>query len=199
MNLITITGFRAFPGVADNPTQRVIEHFANTPAALPQGTALHLLDVDYRKVVPQLDRLLANLPRALILTGYSNLATTVTLESRATAMCAADKPDNAGYVPPLAECEPPPLNTMIDLSWLQKALLQRDISADISADAGQYLCNFSYHYALRQIAERGISTRVLFVHLPAVTGSELAKSAAASMPMAKIAAAISIIAENLAE
>lgn len=197
MDRICITGFGPFPGVAENPTQRVIEHLGAAPAALPGSAQLHLLDVDYRKVVPQLDGLLTIPPRALILTGYSNLAKAVTLESRATGICAPDKPDMAGFVPSEITSELPALNTSIDLQHLQRALSACDIAAEISADAGAYLCNFSYHYALRQVARRQVSTQVLFVHMPAITGSELAKSAATAMELDEIAGAISVIAHNL--
>ena len=46
---IVITGFRSFPGVADNPSQAVIEHL-RASRLLPDGTRCHLLDVDYRGV-----------------------------------------------------------------------------------------------------------------------------------------------------
>ncbi|GAA0272832.1 pyroglutamyl-peptidase I [Alteraurantiacibacter aestuarii] len=196
---IVITGFRAFPGVADNPTQRVIEYFGAVRSGLPHSTLLSLLDVDYRRVVPQIDALLAQPPRALILTGYSNVARAVTLESRASARCAADKPDNAGYVPPPANAEQAPLMTAIDLGRLQKVLSRSNVSASISADAGEYLCNFSYHYALRQIADRALSTQVLFVHLPAVHGSDLAATAAGTMPLDQMAQAIAVIANTLTD
>ena len=91
-----LTGFRAFPGVPDNPTQALVEHLAANPDRLPSGTRLALLDVDYRSVVPAIDVLLGPMPDALILTGYSRHATAITLEAQASGLCAADQPDVSG-------------------------------------------------------------------------------------------------------
>ena len=199
MARIILTGFRAFPGVADNPTQTLIEHFRADPSALPGDTALHLLDVDYRSIGAAIDIILTEPPAALILTGYSNLATDIRLESRATGLCAPDKPDVCGYVPQAPLSAPETLHTRLDLTRLQTGLEARAIPASISRDAGQYLCNYSYRHALSVAAMGGMSTQVVFVHFPAVEGTALAQSAAAAMPLGQMAAALSHISAELAD
>lgn len=192
-----ITGFRAFPGVPDNPTQMLVEHLATDAALLPHGTQLALLDVAYQSVPAAIDALLAGQPAALVLTGYSHLATGVTLEACATPSCAADKPDVLGHVPaPLAG---EVLATKADLPKLGALLSRANIPVTISRDAGQYLRNFSYRHALSRVAQLGIGTRVLFVHLPALTGTSLAAQSAASMPLADMARALSLIVAALAD
>ncbi len=196
---LVLTGFGAFPGVPDNPTQRLVEHFRQQPALLPQDTALHLLDVDYRSVGAQLDALLHEPPRALILTGYSNLATAITLETRAHGICAPDKPDATGHIPPSSAEQPPTLHTRIELDALRCVLEAEDLPAAISHDAGQYLCNFSYRHALQRVEELEHDTKVLFVHLPALSDTPLAANAAAHLPLDSMARALSRIARELTD
>lgn len=195
---LVLTGFGAFPGVAENPTQRLVEHFRQQPALMPQGTDLHLLDVDYRSVGAQIDALLHDPPRALILTGYSHLATSITLEARAHGICAPDKPDATGHVPVPSADALPDRYTSIDLETLCRALSEEGETAVISHDAGQYLCNFSYRHALERVEERGLSTRVLFVHLPALSDTTLAANAAASLPLERMARVLACIVRELA-
>ncbi len=193
-----LTGFRAFPGVADNPSQRVIEHLAARPPASPPDLLFHLLDVDYRQVGARIETLLDHAPKALLLTGYSNLATAITLERRATCLCAPDKPDVTGHVPDALPGEAA-LETALDLGRLRQCVIDLGIAAEISHDAGQYLCNYSYHFAMREAARRQLETQVLFVHLPALTASDLADSAASSMELETMARALSALATVLAE
>lgn len=190
-----LTGFRAFPGVPENPTQTLVEHFMGHPQVLPSDTQLALLEVDYRSVIPAIDALLAAGPVALILTGYSHRATAITLEAQASGLCAADQPDISGHVPGLAEA--PLLQTAIDLERLQRAVAPI-APCTISHDAGQYLCNFAYRHALARAADSGSTTQVVFIHVPALAGTPLAATAAAALPLERMAAALARIAAELA-
>ena len=190
-----LTGFGPFPGVAHNPTQALVEHFAAHPEALPASTRLALLDVDYRTVGPALDALLSDRPKAVVLTGFSAAATAITLEAQASGLCAADKPDVGGFVPDLADGAM--LCTALDLDRLH-ALVEWETRCTISHDAGQYLCNFAYAHALRQVALAGLATPVLFVHVPAITGTPLAETSAASLPLDVMARAVALIMAELA-
>lgn len=178
-----------------NPTQALVEHLSANPALLPSGTRLALLDVAYQSAPAAIDGLLDLMPAALVLTGYSHLATGVTLETCATALCAADKTDALGHgAPPVAGDT---LTTCVDVSALAALLVQAALPAQISADAGQYLCNFTYRHAMAEVTARGLATQVLFVHLPAISGTPLAAEAAASLPLADMAWAVALIVGRL--
>lgn len=180
----------------DNPTQALLAHCAANPDLLPPGTRLALLEVAYASAPGAIAALLDPAPAALVLTGYSHLATAVTLEAYATGFCAADKPDAMGQRPSSAIAET--LATGADLPRLVTLLQGAGIPATISQDAGQYLCNFTYRQALALVAERRLHTHVVFVHLPAISGTALAGSAAASMPLATLAQALALIVAGLA-
>lgn len=194
-----LTGFRAFPGVADNPTEALLAHLAGQPDLLPRGTRLAMLAVEYRTIGPALDGLLDDGPddgpAALVLTGYSHRATGITLEAVATALCAPDKPDVTGFV--AVQGEGPALATPIDLGALQ-ATIAPHAPCSISDDAGQYLCNYAYRHALDRVATRGLATRALFVHLPAIAGTPLAAGSAAALPLDVMVDAVARIAWELA-
>ncbi len=195
---IAITAFGPFPGVAENPTQRLHDYFLDQSEKLPAGCSLHMLDVDYREVTKQLDAILETRPAALLLTGYSNLAKAITLEMQASSICAADKPDIAGHVPQLAgdgHC----LRTALDLDTMRSRLTKAKLPAEISHDAGQYLCNFSFHYGLSHFERQGDRPHALFIHFPALIGSELAKSSNHAMTLADMAAGLSLIAQLVEE
>lgn len=177
--------------MADNPTQALVEHLSAHPALLPEGAQLALLDVAYQSTPAAIDALLDMAPGALVLTGYSHRAAGVTLEACASALCAADKPDVLGHVP--APLNGATLSTQADLPALLALLASARIPAEISHDAGQYLCNFTYRHALQRVAERGLATPVLFIHLPALAGTPLAAEAAASLPLADMARAVASI------
>ncbi|MCL6250506.1 hypothetical protein M3P36_05535 [Altererythrobacter sp. KTW20L] len=191
-----LTGFRAFPGVAANPTEALVAHLAaRDPGLLPAATRLAMLDVDYRTVGPTLDLLLDEGPAALVLTGYSHRATGITLEARATTMCAPDAPDVAGFV--ARQGNGPAIATPIDLGELRD-IIAPHAPCSISHDAGQYLCNFAYRHALDRVTTRGLSTRALFVHLPAIAGTPLAANAASTLPLDVMADAVARIVRTLA-
>ncbi len=195
---LVLTGFRAFPGVPENPSQVLVEHLAANDRLLPDDTHCQLLDVHYASVGDEIDRLLALRPQAILLTGYSSLATGVTLESRATGLCAEDKPDAQGTI--FASREDDTLHHHgLDLDALAASLVGKGIIAEVSQDAGQYLCNFSYRHALAAIAARRCGTRALFVHVPALKGTPLAREAAAAMPLDMLAGALGLIGRQLLE
>jgi pyroglutamyl-peptidase len=181
--------------VPANPTQALVEHLSASPALLPSGTRLALLDVAYQSTPAAIDGLLDQFPATLVLTGYSHRATGVTLEACATTLCAADKPDVMGYVAaPLAGDA---LTTPVDLTALAATLVAAGLPAEISRDAGQYLCNYVYRHALAQVAARALSTQVLFVHLPAISETPLAAEAATSLPLADMARAVALLVEQM--
>ncbi len=197
---VVVTGFRRFPGVADNPSQIVIEALQAAPGLLPQGTECRLLEVAYAAVAPALEAILARPPAALVLTGYSALAEGLKLERRASDRCAPSLPDARGFHPPHGLPDPIAIreNRACDIAALHRALRAQRLACTVSDDAGQYVCNHTYHTALAQIAARRLPTRAIFVHLPAIAGTPLATTSASAMSVADMAAGVATIARLLA-
>ena len=197
---VVVTGFRAFPGVPDNPSQRVIEYLQAHPEMLPEGAETRLFDVSYDSIEGDIDAVFADPPATLVLTGYSRRADGIVLETLATDACDPGRPDAAGFAPSgQAEeagfCE----NEAVDFGRLSAALAERGLPCVLSRDAGAYLCNRSYRLAMQRIAERGCATRAIFVHIPAIAGTPLADESARPMALEEIAEGVTVVARELEE
>jgi len=195
---LLITGFGPFLDVRENPSQMLVEHLQRDPGMLPYDARFALLEVDYSRAETQLAELLETPPALLLLTGYSHRAQGITLESRASYDFNPARPDNAGNVRQSLLREPID-NHDLDFAGLKDVLGDAGIAACQSQDAGGYLCNYTYRLALEACAERTSDMQALFVHLPAITGAELAGKAAGHMPLEEMAQAISLIAGKLLE
>jgi len=198
---IVITGFRSFPGVPDNPSHRLIEALEETPGVLPANAEFRLLDTAYAALAPALEEILADPPVALVLTGYSALAQGFKLERLASDVCSPKFADAHGFVPPDPSGAAIDLreNRACDFPALEAALLAEGLPCQLSDDAGQYVCNNAYHIALTQIDCLNLPTRAVFVHVPAIVGTKLAKTSASALPLANMARGVALIARLLAE
>ena len=198
---IVVTGFRSFPGVAGNPSQALVEALQASPGLLPPDTRCNLLETAYAAISPAIEAILSGSPVALVMTGYSALAEGFKLERRASDVCSPKFADAEGVFPPETVGAAIDLreNRDCDFPGLEAALLAEGFSCQLSDDAGQYVCNNAYHVALSRIAALGLPTRAVFVHVPAITGTRLARSSASAMPLAEMARGVALIARLLAE
>jgi len=196
---VVVTGFRRFPGVADNPAQALVEALQAAPELLPEGAECRLLETAYAAISPALDAILADPPAALVLTGYSALAHGFKLERRASDLCSPDFADMRGFRPAPRSGEAVDLRESgVDLAALEAALLAEGFACGQSDDAGQYVCNSTYHNALARIARDALPTRALFVHLPAIAETRLAETSACAMELDEMARGVALIARLLA-
>lgn len=197
---IVLTGFRGFPGVADNPTQLLLEAIAARPSLLPAGAEFRLLETAYAAIPLALEDILREPPAALVMTGYSALARCITLERVARDWRSPDIADAAGYYPlaRVGAAVERSENIGCDFGAVAAALVKRGLGCRFSDDAGQYVCNGLYHAALSRIAELRLGTRAIFVHVPAVEGTPLAERSTGSMPLDEMMRGVALIARVLA-
>ena len=197
---VVVTGFRGFPGVELNPSQAVVEALEQSPGLLPKHAECRLLDTAYEAVARTLEAILADPPTALVLTGYSSLARGFKLERRASDVCSPAFADALGFRPPERPGAAVDLRqSSCDFAAIEAALLAEGITCELSDDAGEYVCNYAYHLALSRIAEGGLPTRAVFVHVPAVAGTPLAQGSASAMALTEMARGVALIARMLAE
>jgi len=135
--------------------------------------------------------------RAVVMTGYSNHARTITLERRANSAVLPNRPDAGGYCPPSPQGVIRACGTDADIAALTAALSASGIDADVSDDAGSYVCNHLYHAALTGPCALPDGPLGLFVHLPALPGTELAATASGTMHLAAMQRALGVIAREL--
>lgn len=146
MKKIFVTYFEPFGGRTTNASKEVVSllsdyHFFELP-------------VSWEKVPSIIDKLLNDKPDYLFLIGEAGSYKEITIEKMAHNI--AHGIDNY-KISKDNECiiknAPNALTTALDLS---------NIPYKISEDAGKYLCNFSYYFALTKTT----NTKVLFIHLP---------------------------------
>jgi pyroglutamyl-peptidase len=113
-------------------------------------------------------------PRAVLLTGVATKRNIIGIEVRAVNRCEADRPDATGFIPaqeelllpnhPLDSC----LESTVDTALLAESLNQIGLPAEVSTDAGRYLCNGVFFHALEKASKCTPSPPVVFLHLPQV-------------------------------
>ena len=198
---IVVAGFRSFPGVPDNPSQRVVETLEAFPGILSRSAEFHLLETAYAAIPPVLEVILAQPPAVLVLTGFSALAEGFKLERRASNQCSPKFADAHGFFPPKNSGAEVDLreNRSCDVAAIEAALRAAGFPCQLSDDAGEYVCNNAYYVALTRIAANGLPTKVVFVHLPAIARTKLATTSASAMELPKMARGVALIAGLLAE
>lgn len=197
--LVIVTGFGAFLDVRSNPTELLLRTLETEGVDEGVAAEFELFDTAYEHVSRRLPELLARRPAALVLTGYSRHATRLTLERRATSRRSTEYADVAGFLPETgAEGNELVDNTAVDFDALAAGLETRGIPAELSDDAGDYLCNHCYFEALQAIRREELPTRAIFVHIPLIAGMEDTPEGAGELPLPLMTQGLRIVARHLA-
>lgn len=151
-----VTGFEPFGGLGRNPTGEIA--LALKGAVLP---------VDYARVGPSLDALLARGPRAVLLLGLAVGRSRISLERVAINFRDGRRPDNAGAVPRGSEVVPggpAAYFSTLPLEAMHGALEREGLPVEYSLTAGGYLCNAAFYLARHKLGGRPVPCG--FVHMP---------------------------------
>jgi pyroglutamyl-peptidase len=167
MNVL-YTCFSAFPGVEVNPSRLLMAHIRDV--VQPEGQWTYCtLPVVYEKCEQWARQSEVNAYDLVLHTGVATDRHGLSLERFAGNACNTDAVDADGQTWPAPVIAPggPTLQetTLARTQAWSRMLDLQDVSE--SEDAGGYLCNFVYWNSL--CAAR-VRTRVLFVHLPPITG-----------------------------
>jgi pyroglutamyl-peptidase len=131
------------------------EHKRNPSGEVARALGGHVLPVHYGRADRALRRLLrGETPRAVVLTGLAAGRTSIQLESRA---CNAQHSGRA-----ISPAGPAFRKSTLPLDALLRRLRAEGFPAEISRDAGRFLCNHVF-YVARSLWPR---IPVGFVHLP---------------------------------
>jgi len=194
---LLITAFSAFPGVDENPTQVLLDSLGSHEDPLLAAARKLLLPTLYDVAPAQLAAALDPMPRVIVMTGYSAKARGLVLERRSSNRCLPDRPDASGNCARQLEVGTSVLATRVDVAALLGTLRTEGIAAEVSEDAGGYVCNHVYHAALAGPCVHENGPLAIFVHVPALPGTPLARTAAGTMPLGTIQAGLSAIARSL--
>ncbi|XP_063770821.1 pyroglutamyl-peptidase 1 isoform X1 [Pseudophryne corroboree] len=163
---VVVTGFGPFGEHAVNASWVAVQELQKL--GLGDGVDLHVYEipVEYQTVqrlIP--DLWIKHRPQLIVHVGVSGMATMVTLEK-----CGHNKGyhglDNRRFSPGTQCCVeggPECLQTAIDMDVVCKraASAEPDIQFTVSADAGRYLCDFTYYTSLYKSHGKSV-----FIHVP---------------------------------
>jgi len=175
---VLVTGFGPFPGVPYNASETLVRALAGQFARRTRGVEISsaVLPVSWGSASAAANKAVAACaPHAVLHFGVSRRATTFEIESRAVNMCGP-RPDAHGRaVPPMpvVRAAAPLLMPSLPPLHLVRALRLSGFSAELSRNAGRYLCNALYYSSLVREAEGG--SLAAFIHMP-VLGDPAARA-----------------------
>ena len=171
---ILLTGFGPFPGVEENATSKLVPEIAKQAQQLIRDVefAFEVLPVSWRDGPGNARRLIDQLNPAVVLHfGVSEAASGFVIETRAETGCRAAA-DAVGELPPSSslgahgEAAKP---STIPTAAVVARLRESGLPAELSDDAGGYLCNAVMFDTLSR-ARPGL--RAGFIHVPTILTSE---------------------------
>jgi pyroglutamyl-peptidase len=168
---VLLTGFGAFPGVADNPSARLVENLGRAKGFAPPDCELHIrvLPTEWNAIETLVPVLLNSLqPHITIHFGVSQEARSLRIERRArnTVLPGVDAAGVRLVRWKIHRDGPGRLDSTVSIPSLVARLRQDGVPANSSVDAGSYLCNFLYYHALSWGVSRHQPAATLFVHIP---------------------------------
>jgi pyroglutamyl-peptidase len=169
MVTILITGFGPFPGAPFNPTTPLVRHLARLRRPALRGVRLvgHVFETSYAAIDRELPELIArHRPDALLMFGVAARRKHLSIETRACNALAM-LPDASGSV--LARRTIAPGASELRLPAPHRRLLTAARShrapAQLSRDAGRYLCNYLCWRGASSVKTGG-PRFAAFIHVP---------------------------------
>jgi pyroglutamyl-peptidase len=172
---ILVTGFGRFPGAPVNPTALLVRRLARLrrPALAGHAIVAHVFPTSYAAVDRQLAKLIAQLqPDAIVMFGLAGRSDALRVETVARNRTLRVFPDADGSVPKRATIEHggETMRGQAPLAKLAAAIRATGLPVRLSADAGRYVCNYTYWRGLEAAQKPGGPAVVVFVHVPALRG-----------------------------
>lgn len=177
------TGFSAFHGVAENPTELLMRNLPTSAkekpllpddAVLASTTVLTVAAESVRQILDDMYAHIADCPvdatRVLLHFGVNAGAKSFQLELLARNEATFTVPDEHGWSPILQPIDPAyggireTRRTYLPLDALVHNLRQQKFDVAVSRDAGRFVCNWTYFHSLKRAEKH--DAYALFVHVP---------------------------------
>jgi pyroglutamyl-peptidase len=166
---LLICGFSAFPEAIRNPAQAAVEALAAQDWS-PQAATTDFLTVPVAwncAAEAILERLAARPADAVLVVGVAVSAASFQVERLGRNRASLERPDDLGRLWPAAEIltgGPGEIRSLAPTRSMVTAIGRADLPAELSDDAGDYLCNFTYYRLLVAQAPPTVG----FLHVPQV-------------------------------
>lgn len=169
--LVLLTGFGPFPTVAANATSILVPRIAEATRRAVPGVAIaaHILPTEWEASLALLGELMRRLrPTISLHFGVSSRAIGFEIETRGRNRCTLSE-DAVGRMP-IDPCVSPGgpefLPATVPAAHIVGRLRKRGLPAQLSRDAGGYLCNALLYRSLELSRASGMPARSGFIHLP---------------------------------
>lgn len=168
---IAVAGFGPFPGVRRNPSAEIVRAIAKSQRIRATGALLDttVFPTAYGAAKHELEKLLANSPDAIVLFGVAARTKHIRVETLARNRASLFYPDSVRFVPAepkLVRDGAPRLHVRGPATRLRAAIRETGAEAELSINAGSYLCNAVFYQALAATAGRKPAPLTFFVHIP---------------------------------
>ena len=165
--MFLVCGFEPFGGMSRNPSGEAAQAVAAQAIQGLGGVEAAVLPVDYGRLGPAIDTLLARPWRGVLMLGVDPRGSAFAVERVAINYRDPGRPDNTGAAPAgpeLVPGGPAAYFATLDPLPLVARLQQEGLPARPSLSAGAYLCNAGFYLALAGLRPRGVPC--VFVHIP---------------------------------
>lgn len=170
---VLVTGFGPFPGVFNNASAALVLALAQSPPAPGIELFAEIIPVIWADARQAAREAIARAkPDAILHFGVSTRARGFEIETRAVNV-SGPKLDHAGHVKPLRRLErqgAAVLFATLPPAMLLRALRRNGYPAQLSRNAGRYLCNAIFYWSL--LENRPSAPLAGFIHMPALGSTD---------------------------
>lgn len=191
---VLITGFDPFNGESINPAFEAIKLLPNT-----------ILDVDiikleiptvFKKSMKYIEKTIENInPDIIILVGQAGGRSSVTIERVAINIDDTKIKDNEGNMPVdeiIKEDGENAYFSNLPIKLIADNIISNGIPANISNDAGTFVCNHVMYGTLYLINKKYNNIKSCFIHVPYIPEQVLTKNNSPSMSLVDISKSLEI-------
>jgi len=168
---VAVAGFGPFPGVLKNPSGEIVRALSKMQRFRSSGIELQatVLDTAYGKAEAALDRLIAHKPDAIVLFGVAGRTKHIRVETIARNRVSLLHPDRDRVTPAFRKLSAkgaPFLKVRGSAIHMRAAIRAAGARAELSINAGNYLCNAVFYHALAAAKGQSPGPLTFFIHVP---------------------------------
>jgi len=168
---IAVAGFGPFPGVPKNPSAEIVQALTKMQrfraANIARDTAI--FPTAYGTAEAELEKLIAKKPDAIVLFGVAGSARHIRVETIARNRASILHPDHARFTPAVRKLIPDGaerIGVRGAAMRMRAAIRATGVKAELSINAGSYLCNAVFYRALAATAALKPQPLTFFIHVP---------------------------------
>lgn len=170
---VAIAGFGPFPGVPKNPSGEIVRALGKQARFRAAGIELNtrILETAYGSTRTEIRALLAEKPDAIVLFGVAGGAKHIRVETIARNRASILHPDHSRFTPlsnKLLQTGAPALKVRGSSIRVRAAIRSTGIAAELSRNAGSYLCNAAFYEVLAATVGWNPPPLTFFIHVPPV-------------------------------